>query len=337
MTIPLRLKSYIEEARVPYSLITHIPTYTAQGTASAMHIPGKGVAKTIVLRAGEKTFLAVLPANYHANLGKLAAVTGLGVRLATEAECSGLFPDCELGAIPPFGELYGLTVYLDETLAEEPQIVFSAGTHSVAMCLTNSDFIHLAKPHIFSFAEQGSEFWTSLPASASATRAPAPGRRRETIFGDLFDFRREFDDIFHRLLSERSLSGVARNAGLAAPSPELPAIDAWTDNEGRNYHVRLALPGVDPQNIHIHVKGNALSVTAERKNRSESKDVNYLQRELSYRSFERMIALPEGIDTAKMTADYNDGVLEIDAPVTVAALPRRIEIGGATKTKTAGA
>jgi HSP20 family protein len=215
--------------------------------------------------------------------------------------------------------------------------VFSAGTHSVAMCLTNSDFILLAKPHIFSFAEQGSEFWTSLPALASTTNPPASGARRETIFSDLFDFRREFDNVFHRLLAERSQSGVARNDGPAAPSPELPAIDAWTDNGGRNYHARLALPGVDPQNIRIHVKGNALSVTAERKNRGGSNDVNYLQRELGYRSFERTIALPEGIDTEKMTADYDDGVLEIDAPVAVAALSRRIEIGGATKAKTAGA
>ena len=157
--------------------------------------------------------------------------------------------------------------------------------------------------------------------------------RRGSFFGDLFDFRRDFDEMFNRLLSEQPW-GTAR---LAAPAPEVPAIDAWVDKEGKNYHVNLALPGVDPQDVKLNVQGNLLSVSAERKESRETKDVNYLRRELSYGSLERTIALPEGTDASKITAEYNNGVLEITAPIAAAALPRRIEIKSAAKAKTAGA
>ena len=84
---------------------------------------------------------------------KLASIVGCDVRLATESECYSLFPDCEPGAMPPFGELYGLPVYLDETLADDPEIVFSVGTHSDAIRMSDADFVHLAKPQICSFAD----------------------------------------------------------------------------------------------------------------------------------------------------------------------------------------
>ena len=122
--------------------------------------------------------------------------------------------------------------------------------------------------------------------------------RRGSFFGDLFDFRREFDEMFNRLLSEQPW-GTAR---LAPSAPEVPAIDAWVDNEAKNYHVRLALPGVDPQNVQLNVQGNMLSISAERKESRESKDVNYLRREFSYGTLERTLELPEGTDTAKITA-----------------------------------
>jgi Ala-tRNA(Pro) deacylase len=125
------------------------------GPSSGWH-PGKEVAKTVVLRAGEKTLLAVLPASLQVNLNKLASIMGSDVRLATESECIALFPDCEPGAVPPFGELYGLPVYLDEALAEDPEIVFSAGTHSDAVGMSNADSVHLAKPQICSFADEES-------------------------------------------------------------------------------------------------------------------------------------------------------------------------------------
>ncbi len=97
--------------------------------------------------------LAVLPASFHVNLNKLASIVGYDVRLATESECYASFPDCEPGAVPPFGELYGLPVYMDEALADDPEIIFSVGTHSDAIRMGNADFVHLAKPQICSFVD----------------------------------------------------------------------------------------------------------------------------------------------------------------------------------------
>jgi HSP20 family protein len=157
--------------------------------------------------------------------------------------------------------------------------------------------------------------------------------RRGIFFGDLFDFRREFDEMFNRLVSEQPWGPVRS----ISPVPEVPAIDAWVDKEGKNFHVRLALPGVDPQNVQLNVQGNVLSITAERKESRESKDINYLRRELSYGTLERTLELPEGTDIAKITAEYNNGVLEVSAPIAAAALPRRIEIKSTAKPKAASA
>ena len=156
--------------------------------------------------------------------------------------------------------------------------------------------------------------------------------RRGSYFGDLFDFRREFDEMFNRLIS-----GQPWEFTRSAPAAEAPAIDTWVDKEGKNYHVRLALPGVDPQNVQLNVQGNMLSISAERKETRESKDVNYLRREFSYGGLARTLELPEGTDTSKITAEYNNGVLEINAPIAAAALPRRIEITSTAKAKAASA
>ena len=154
MTIPVRLNTHLDQAHVSYEPVFHAPTHGAEYTASVMHVPGKEMAKTVVLRAGEKTLLAVLPASYHINLRKLAAVVGAPVQLAEKQECNTQFPDCEPGAVSPFGELYGLAVYLDEALAEDPEIVFSAGTLCNAIRMGNLDFVRLAKPQICSFAKK---------------------------------------------------------------------------------------------------------------------------------------------------------------------------------------
>ncbi len=155
MSISARLKAFLEQNQVPYESMAHSPTYTAQGAAAMMQISGKELAKTVVLRAGEKgeqTVLAVLPGPRHVKLDKMAAVVGKPVRLATEVEFCSLFPDCELGAMPPFGSLYELPVYVDESLAKDEQIVFNAGTHRDAVRLRYEDFVRLAKPKICSFA-----------------------------------------------------------------------------------------------------------------------------------------------------------------------------------------
>jgi Ala-tRNA(Pro) deacylase len=154
MTIPMRLKAHLDQKHISYEPVFHAPTHGAEYTAAVMHVPGKEMAKTVVLRAGENALLAVLPSSYHVNLQKLGAVVGAPLRLADKQECTALFPDCEPDAVPPFGELYGLPVYLDEALAEDPEIVFSAGTVCNAIRMGNLDFVKIAKPQVCSFAEK---------------------------------------------------------------------------------------------------------------------------------------------------------------------------------------
>jgi Ala-tRNA(Pro) deacylase len=155
MSLPLRLKSFLDSNYVPYESLSHSTTYTAQGTATLMQISGRDVAKTVVLRAGprfDETLLAVLPGSKHVRLDKISVALGKPVRLATELEFSDLFPDCELGAMPPFGALYDLPVYMDESLAKDKEVIFNAGTHHDAVRMAYEDFVRLAAPKVCSFA-----------------------------------------------------------------------------------------------------------------------------------------------------------------------------------------
>ena len=152
MSIPTRLKSFLDENDVPYSLMTHSTTYTAQGAAAMMQISGKELAKTVVLWAGEEMILAVLPAPNHVRLDKLGAEIGKTVRLATEQEFSNRFPDCELGGMPPFGNLYGMRVYADEGLLRDKEIAFNAGSHRELVRIAWADFERLVKPTIMQVA-----------------------------------------------------------------------------------------------------------------------------------------------------------------------------------------
>ena len=155
MTISIWLKGFLDGSQIPYSVLKHTIAYTAQGAAATMQISGKELAKSVVLLAGEEMILAVLPAPNHVRFDKLAAEVGNSVRLATEQEFSSLFPDCELGAMPPFGPLYNLAVYVDASLAADEAIVFNAGTHRDAIRIRYDDFVRLAKPRVCSFAKKG--------------------------------------------------------------------------------------------------------------------------------------------------------------------------------------
>jgi Ala-tRNA(Pro) deacylase len=155
MSISTRLKGLLDDNQIPYSVMTHATAYTAQGAAATLQISGKELAKSVVLWTGEEMVLAVLPALNHVRLDKLAAEAGKSVRLATEQEFSSHFPDCELGAMPPFGSLYNLPVYVDESLAADEAIVFNAGTHRDAIRIRYDDFVRLAKPRVCSFAQKG--------------------------------------------------------------------------------------------------------------------------------------------------------------------------------------
>ncbi len=155
MSMSARLKSFLDENHIRYTLMTHSPAYTAQTAAHTMHITGKEVAKTVVVRAGKETMLAVVPASCHVNLTRLGKLTGSEPRLASEAEFIDKFPDCELGAMPPFGNLYKLPVYVDERLAADEEIVFNAGTHRDAIRMRFDDFAKLAHPSVGGFADKG--------------------------------------------------------------------------------------------------------------------------------------------------------------------------------------
>lgn len=154
MSVSERLKGFLDEAQIPYSVMTHTTAYTAQGAAAAMQISGRDLAKTVVLWAGDEMILAVLPAPSHSRLDKLSVEVGQPLRLATEQEFNSLFPDCELGATPPFGSLYKLPVYVDESLGAHKAIVFNAGTHRHAIRMEYDDFVSLAKPRVCSFARK---------------------------------------------------------------------------------------------------------------------------------------------------------------------------------------
>ncbi len=153
---------------------------------------------------------------------------------------------------------------------------------------------------------------------------------RENWFEDLFDFRRGFDQLFKHLLA--AWPDTQREAGVFGL---VPRIEAWIDKGTKKYHLRISLPGVDPKKVDLKVQGNVLTVSAESKASREAKDVDYLYREISYGTFKRILTLPEGVDGEKIEADFNNGVLEITAPIAAAALPRHVEIKRLPKAKAA--
>ena len=130
-------------------MITHSRAVPAQQVAQSAHISGQKLAKTVIVKLDGKMAMVVLPANIKVDLDHLKDFTGVNkVELATETEFNGLFPDCELGAMPPFGNLFGIDVYVDNTLSKENEIAFNAGSHSECIKLTYTDFARLVNPKI---------------------------------------------------------------------------------------------------------------------------------------------------------------------------------------------
>ena len=153
MPMPFKLQDYLDRNHVSYGHTVHRPTFTARQLARAEHLPENGVAKTVVF-AGDRGYgLAVLPADCAADLEELRDLLGLSrIRLATEPELSALFSDSELGAEPPFGNLYGVPVYVDDILCSEDLIAFNAGTHRDAVHMRFRDFVRLVRPEIVPFS-----------------------------------------------------------------------------------------------------------------------------------------------------------------------------------------
>jgi Ala-tRNA(Pro) deacylase len=141
------LKRFLDENHVRYVSIQHSPAFTAQETAASAHIPGRELAKTVMIKIDGVMAMAVLPSTTMLDPDRLRLAAGAReVALATEQEFQDRFPDCEVGAMPPFGNLYSMDVYSDETLAEDEHIAFNAGTHAELIQLDYEDFERLVKP-----------------------------------------------------------------------------------------------------------------------------------------------------------------------------------------------
>jgi Ala-tRNA(Pro) deacylase len=150
-----RLEGYLRENGVPFEMRHHPRVITAQEVAATEHVPGKMLAKVVMVLADGEMIMLTLPAPYQVDLGKASKVLGAGeVRLADEEEFEDAFPDCEVGAMPPFGNLYDLPVYVEEALAEDETIFFRAGTHTDTMSVDYADFERLVEPTVAEFARR---------------------------------------------------------------------------------------------------------------------------------------------------------------------------------------
>jgi Ala-tRNA(Pro) deacylase len=144
-----KLEEFLDSHHVKYVRIIHSPAYTAQKVAASAHIPGKELAKTVMVKIDGKMAMAVLPASKKVDFKLLREALGASqVELASEREFKDLFPNCDVGAMPPFGNLYGLEVYVAATLAEDEEIAFNAGSHTELIKLAYKDFEALVKPKV---------------------------------------------------------------------------------------------------------------------------------------------------------------------------------------------
>lgn len=142
-----RLKDFLDEKHIKYVTIDHSPAFTAQEVAHSAHIPGKEVAKTVIVRIDGEMAMVVTPASESVHLGELRKALGAEqITIAKEHEFKDAFPDCETGAMPPFGNLYGMKVFVSPKLREDEEIAFNAGTHKELVRLGYADFERLVDP-----------------------------------------------------------------------------------------------------------------------------------------------------------------------------------------------
>ena len=150
-----RLEQYLRENGVGFEVMTHSQAFTAQEMAAALHVPGHQVAKVVIVEADGQPAMLVLPAPYRLNIEKVRTLLGVKqARLAKEDEFTDLFPDCATGAMPPFGNLYDVPVYVDKSLTKESHIVFRVGSHRETVKLAYADYSRLAQPKVGEFTWQ---------------------------------------------------------------------------------------------------------------------------------------------------------------------------------------
>jgi Ala-tRNA(Pro) deacylase len=152
MEIPRRLIECLDESKVRYQALQHPEVVSAQRIAQAEHVKGRHHAKVVIVKSDDAHVMMVLPADHHIDLGKTGKAIGKPVSLGKEEEFKSLFPDCAIGAMPPFGNLYGLPTYVDRDLAEQDYIVFEAGTHTDAIKMSYRDYEKIVKPKVSDLA-----------------------------------------------------------------------------------------------------------------------------------------------------------------------------------------
>jgi HSP20 family protein len=147
---------------------------------------------------------------------------------------------------------------------------------------------------------------------------------RDPFFQDLFDFRRDFDQIFNRILLDKPVwqASFAPEKGFDF----FPAVEAYVDKDAKKYICRVSLPGIEPKDVEINTQGNMLIIRGERKLTHSNEEIDFFNKEVIYGKFERTFDIPEGVQPGMLVAEYHNGVLEITAPVSVAALPHKVEI-----------
>jgi Ala-tRNA(Pro) deacylase len=148
-----KLIDFLDSKKIRYICIKHSPAYTAQEIAASAHIPGREVAKTVMVKIDGKMAMAVLPATFQVDFELLRKASGGSkVELASESEFKDIFPKCEIGAMPPFGNLYEMEVFVAETLAEDEEIAFNAGSHTELIKLAYRDFELAVEPKVVKFS-----------------------------------------------------------------------------------------------------------------------------------------------------------------------------------------
>ena len=148
-----KLTDFLDTRKVKYVAISHSPAYTAQEIAASAHIPGRELAKTVMVKLDRQLAMAVLPASYQVDLSKLKEAAGAArIELAGEDDFRDRFPECEVGAMPPFGNLYGLRVLMAESLLQDAEIAFNAGSHTELVRMRTEDFRRLAEPEVVRFS-----------------------------------------------------------------------------------------------------------------------------------------------------------------------------------------
>jgi Ala-tRNA(Pro) deacylase len=148
-----KLKEFLKGHNITYKTISHSQAFTAQEIAASSHIPGRELAKTVIVKIDGTMTMAVVPASYRIDFALLKSAAGAGkVELATENDFKDIFPGCEVGAMPPFGNLYGMDVYVAESLAKDGDIAFNAGSHTELVTISYKDFEIHVKPKVAKFS-----------------------------------------------------------------------------------------------------------------------------------------------------------------------------------------